>query len=194
MTLPCARRGEGPPPLKAASPPCYTDAGRPGSGDRCRRRTRMGRRMSQESSMETAHDTARFTLERIPTGAIQANCYLLTCTRTRQTLVVDPGAEAPRILAILHDLGTSVVSILHTHGHFDHIAATEAVLAGDALFGRGIGRTDLPGGDEDALYESILTRLYPLPEHLTVYPGHGASTTIAEERRANPFVQADDVS
>src|SRR5258707_3725683 len=90
----------------------------------------MGRRMSQESSMETTHDTARFTLERIPTGAIQANCYLLTCTRTRQTLVVDPGAEAPRILAILHDLGTSVVSILHTHGHFDHIAATEAVLAG----------------------------------------------------------------
>jgi glyoxylase-like metal-dependent hydrolase (beta-lactamase superfamily II) len=231
--------------------------------------------MSQESSMETTHDTARFTLERIPTGAIQANCYLLTCTRTRQTLVVDPGAEAPRILARLHDLGTSVVSILHTHGHFDHIAATEAVLAGlpatvpvaahpsdaflysrearavgeelgytvpdalatpdvalddgaevvvgalrlrvihtpghtpggvcllgddtflltgDTLFRRGIGRTDLPGGDEDALYESILTRLYPLPEHLTVYPGHGASTTIAEERRANPFVQADDVS
>src|SRR5258706_14858615 len=90
----------------------------------------MGRRMSQESGMETAHDTARFTLERIPTGAIQANCYLLTCTRTRQTLVVDPGAEAPRILARLHDLGASVVSILHTHGHFDHIAATEAVLAG----------------------------------------------------------------
>src|SRR5258706_6980631 len=90
----------------------------------------MGRRMSQESSMETTHDKARFTLETIPTGAIQANCYLLTCTRTRQTLVVDPGAEAPRILARLHDLGTSVVSILHTHGHFDHIAATEAVLAG----------------------------------------------------------------
>src|SRR5258706_44452 len=123
-TGPRARQGEGTPPLKAASPPCYTDAGRPGSGDRCRRRTRMGRRMSQESGMETAHGTARFTLERIPTGAIQAHCYLLTCTQTRQTLAVDPGAEAPRILARLHDLGTSVVSILHTHGHFDHIAVT----------------------------------------------------------------------
>jgi glyoxylase-like metal-dependent hydrolase (beta-lactamase superfamily II) len=63
------------------------------------------------------------------------------------------------------------------------------LLSGDTLFRHGIGRTDLPGGDEDAIYESILTRLYPLPAELTVYPGHGATTTIGEERRANPFVR-----
>jgi glyoxylase-like metal-dependent hydrolase (beta-lactamase superfamily II) len=65
------------------------------------------------------------------------------------------------------------------------------LLSGDTLFRRGIGRTDLPGGDEDAIYESILTRLYPLPADLLVFPGHGGATTIGEERRMNPFVRGD---
>lgn len=205
-------------------------------------------------------------------GALQANCYLITDPDARQTLIVDPGAEPEIISERLRALGTQVSAIVHTHGHFDHISATEAllvslpqpvpvaahpedaylyepharavgalmgylmpdtpltpdselrdgeivtvgslrlravhtpghtpggiclvvdgsfVLSGDTLFRRGIGRTDLPGGDEDAIYESILTRLYTLPPELLVYPGHGPSTTIAEERKENPFVQVE---
>ena len=56
---------------------------------------------------------------------------------------------------------------------------------------RSIGRTDLPGGDEEAIYESIARRLYSLPGEQAVYPGHGLATTIGEERRLNPFVQAE---
>src|SRR5215469_6209505 len=69
-------------------------------------------------------------IEILPTGSIEANCYLVTCPQTGETMIVDPGAEAERILARVRERALSVVSILHTHGHFDHIAATEAVLAG----------------------------------------------------------------
>src|SRR5262249_24611185 len=82
----------------------------------------------QERRMES-RGTKPYTLDCIPTGALQANCYLLTCTLTRQTLVVDPGAEAGQILSQLKALGTTGGSVVHTHGHFDHIAATEALLA-----------------------------------------------------------------
>lgn len=221
-------------------------------------------------------------IEGFAIGALAANCYLVVCPQTREAMVVDPGDEAERILARVRERGVTVAGILHTHGHFDHISATEALLAGlgapvpvlahpadqylysrearslgkqfgyplpaqlavpdstitdgtlitvgtlelrviatpghtpgsisllyepedgskavdarrgawllsgDTLFRRGIGRTDLPGGDEDAIYESILTRLYPLTADLVVYPGHGPATTIGEERRANPFVR-----
>ncbi|GGC91655.1 hydroxyacylglutathione hydrolase [Thalassobacillus devorans] len=62
------------------------------------------------------------------------------------------------------------------------------VIAGDALFQRGIGRTDLPGGDMNTLLNSIKNQLFTLPEGLKVYPGHGPATTIGEEKRENPFV------
>ncbi|HEY1387438.1 MAG TPA: MBL fold metallo-hydrolase [Ktedonobacterales bacterium] len=234
-------------------------------------------------------------IEGFAVGELAANCYLVVCPRTQAAMVVDPGDEAERILARIRERGVTVVKILHTHGHFDHISATEALLAGldapvpvlahprdgylytrearswgeqfgyplpdsltspdstitdgmlvevgtlklrviatpghtpgsicllyepgdagnaadatanatpdaeearegawllsgDTLFRRGIGRTDLPGGDEDAIYESILTRLYPLPAELLVLPGHGGTTTIGEERRMNPFVRGD---
>jgi hydroxyacylglutathione hydrolase len=208
-------------------------------------------------------------IERIAVGALEANCYLVLCPVTHEALLVDPGAEPERILAVVSESGAQVRMVLHTHGHFDHIGATEAVLAGlspstplaahpadaylyepenrgmgamfgyplpetsvtpdmtladgqtleigtlrlevlhtpghtpgsiclvvgdsclsgDTLFCRGIGRTDLLGGDEEAIYESIATRLYPLPEKMKVYPGHGAATTIGEERSLNPFVR-----
>lgn len=62
------------------------------------------------------------------------------------------------------------------------------VIAGDALFQRSIGRTDLPGGDHQTLLDSIREQLFTLPDDYTVYAGHGPETTIGEERRLNPFV------
>lgn len=62
------------------------------------------------------------------------------------------------------------------------------VIAGDVLFEGSIGRTDLPGGNYNTLISSIKTRLYPLGNQVMVYPGHGGSTTIGQERLTNPFL------
>ena len=91
-------------------------------------------------------------------------------------------------------LGATDIRVLHTPGHspgsvgFLLEQGSEARLfAGDTLFRDGVGRTDLWGGDEDALLRSIRSRLWTLPDHTVVIPGHGEFTTIGEERRSNPF-------
>lgn len=62
------------------------------------------------------------------------------------------------------------------------------LIAGDVLFAGSIGRTDLPGGNYPQLLSGITEKLLPLPGHTRVYPGHGESTTIADENRHNPFI------
>jgi glyoxylase-like metal-dependent hydrolase (beta-lactamase superfamily II) len=57
------------------------------------------------------------------------------------------------------------------------------------LFNGSVGRTDLPGGSFETLEQSIKTKLYSLPQDVIVYPGHGNSTTIADEMKTNPFVK-----
>jgi hydroxyacylglutathione hydrolase len=61
------------------------------------------------------------------------------------------------------------------------------VFSGDLLFAGSIGRTDLPGGDHAKILRS-LERALALPDETVVLPGHGPSTTIGAERRANPFL------
>ena len=63
------------------------------------------------------------------------------------------------------------------------------LLAGDTLFAGSIGRTDLPGGSLDKILRSIHQKLLILPDETIVYPGHGAVTTIGQERAANPFLE-----
>lgn len=60
-------------------------------------------------------------------GPFQANCYLVTCPETRETVVVDPGAEAGKIQSSIESEGLKVVTIAATHGHVDHIGAADAV-------------------------------------------------------------------
>jgi glyoxylase-like metal-dependent hydrolase (beta-lactamase superfamily II) len=72
------------------------------------------------------------------------------------------------------------------HGDFEQGAV---LLAGDTLFRRGVGRTDLWGGDFGQLEASIQSQLYGLGERTLVIPGHGPATTIGEERTQNPFVR-----
>lgn len=66
--------------------------------------------------------------------------------------------------------------------------ADACVCVGDVLFAGSVGRTDLPGGDEGRLLESIETGLLTLPDETIVIPGHGPRTTIGEERALNPFL------
>ena len=64
----------------------------------------------------------------------------------------------------------------------------EYLFVGDTLFAGSIGRTDLPGGDHATLLASIRTVLFSFGDEARVYPGHGPSTTIGQERRTNPFL------
>lgn len=88
-------------------------------------------------------------------------------------------------------VGSASLKVVHTPGHAPgHVVLVGDgfVIAGDVLFAGSIGRTDLPGGSHAQLLESIRTKLLPLPDATVVYSGHGPSTTIGEERRANPFL------
>lgn len=83
--------------------------------------------------------------------------------------------------------------VLHTPGHspggacFVHDDSKQAIV-GDTLFAGSIGRFDFPTSNPDDLRRSIQEVLMTLPDDFTIYPGHGPSTTIGRERRANPFV------
>ncbi len=100
----------------------------------------------------------------------------------------------------LHELacGALRVQVLHTPGHTPggvclYVAGAGAgppvVFSGDTLFHEEVGRCDLPGGDWDALQQSIRARLYVLPPETIVYPGHGPATTIGHEQQHNPYVR-----
>ncbi len=58
-------------------------------------------------------------------GPIQANCFILGCEKTRQAVVIDPGDDADRILTSLAGDRLTVVHIINTHGHFDHVGANK---------------------------------------------------------------------
>ncbi len=60
---------------------------------------------------------------------------------------------------------------------------------GDVLFQGSVGRTDLPGGDMATLVQSIRSQLYTLPDQTVIYCGHGPETTVANEKKYNPFVR-----
>jgi len=71
-----------------------------------------------------------------------------------------------------------------------HVPDGNIVLAGDTLFRGSIGRTDLWGGDFDAIERSIHERLYTLHESTLVVTGHGPETEIGWEKHTNQFVRA----
>jgi hydroxyacylglutathione hydrolase len=93
--------------------------------------------------------------------------------------------------SIIH-VGQQTLQILFVPGHSPgHIAlyhpSSKSLIGGDVLFLNSIGRTDLPGGDFDTLIASIHKKLFVLPDEVTVYCGHGPTTTIGYEKRTNPF-------
>ena len=78
----------------------------------------------------------------------------------------------------------------HTPGGVCYLSQdSPALFTGDTLFAGTIGRTDLEGGDYDALIASVLEKLIPLDGETEVLPGHGASSTISSERASNPFLE-----
>ena len=195
---------------------------------------------------------------------LQTNCYLVACPSTKETIIVDPGADFELINAQIKEASLIPKVIVNTHAHIDHIGAIEKlksaygikfglnkkeehvlksapqaasmfglkgielpkidfhiaqgdkvkagsltlevletpghtegsvsfycdgfVLTGDTLFRSSIGRTDLPGGSYGKIMDSIKNKLYTLKDSTTVYPGHGETTTIKDERECNPYI------
>lgn len=79
----------------------------------------------------------------------------------------------------------------HTAGGVCYILDdARLILSGDTLFRGGVGRFDLIGGDANALYDSIKTKLFSLEGDYDVYPGHGSFTTLQYERTHNAYMLA----
>ena len=196
-------------------------------------------------------------IETFTVGMLSTNCYVASCTNTKEAMIIDPGldfsSEFQPIFNYIQEAKLKVKSIINTHGHADHIKAdaifqekysvpicihrldahfmeeiikdnhptnvileegnlvqfgTETlkvmhtpghtpgsiclvgeslVFTGDTLFAGGIGRTDFPGGSMIDIGKS-LEKLTSLPDYLLVYPGHGETSMIGEEKRTNPFL------
>ena len=92
--------------------------------------------------------------------------------------------------------GSIELAVMHTPGHTPgscSFVVTDGeqtlVIAGDTIFRGSIGRTDLWGGDHEAILHSIRSRLLPLPDDVRVVTGHGPPTSIGDERAHNPFLR-----
>lgn len=203
------------------------------------------------------------------TKYITTNCYIYADNDTKHGFLIDPGAQAKKLLELIEEKGLTIEAILLTHGHFDHIGAVSeiqeqlkipvymgeqgmlyaenpvwnlsaqteepillkdvtylkdgsvirlkntpsfqvklinlpghtadgvmyyaeadgAAFVGDSIFQGSYGRTDLYGGDEQALLEGIRTRVLTLPDDTLLLSGHSAPTTVADEK-VRPWYQA----
>jgi glyoxylase-like metal-dependent hydrolase (beta-lactamase superfamily II) len=188
--------------------------------------------------------------QQLVTGPLMVNCYILGDEATGEAVVVDPGGDAPDVMAVLERNNLTLSVIANTHCHWDHtggnadlkklaggrilihpaekprdfqpdgfirggeeitfgpnrlevidtpghspggislyLASAKTVLVGDLLFSGSIGRTDLEGGSFELLLRSVREKIFPLGDDVRVLPGHGPSTTVAREKRFNPFLR-----
>ncbi|NLD05469.1 MAG: MBL fold metallo-hydrolase [Synergistaceae bacterium] len=108
-------------------------------------------------------------------------------------LVELPSADKKLNEGDILKVGNMNIRVIHTPGHtlggiclYITEGDEELLISGDTLFARSIGRSDLPGGDEDVLVTS-LKKLTDFPDKLRVLPGHGPETTIGAEKLYNPY-------
>lgn len=118
------------------------------------------------------HQAAAFGLN-LELGAIEISSYLKAGDKVK--------------------IGNGTLDVIEVPGHSKgSIALYDKqggfLITGDALFQGSIGRTDLPGGDYKELITSITDNLLTLPDETVIFPGHGPSSTIGEEKRSNPFL------
>jgi len=119
-------------------------------------------------------------------------------------LLADPGLNLSASFSRAYKVKSEIISledkqvitldcleleVIHLPGHSPGGIAlllkkprTDIIFTGDTLFCQGVGRTDLPGGDQAQLEKSIREKLFILPDTTRVYPGHGPETTIGDER------------
>ena len=108
-------------------------------------------------------------------------------------LTVSPSPDPDKFLneGDVFSVGEQSFSIFHVPGHSPGsicLLSDGHLFVGDVLFAGSVGRTDLPGGDFDALIEGVREKLFRLPADTIVHPGHGPDTTIGREKQTNLFV------
>lgn len=135
-----------------------------------------------DTHLHADHITAALEMKRAVGSKIAAPAF-------DQLACADVGIEEGTPLRV----GSIVLHPLHTPGHTDgHFAylAGERVFTGDALLIEGCGRTDFQNGSADALYHSVHSKLFTLPDETLVYPAHDYKerfvSSIAQEKRRNP--------
>ncbi len=107
-----------------------------------------------------------------------------------KTAPADSVVEEPDVI----DQADIKLEVLHTPGHTQggiclYSKDEGVVFVGDALFAESVGRTDFPGGSMTQLVKAIKEKLLTLPGETVVYPGHGPTTTIGQEKAHNQFLQ-----
>ena len=204
--------------------------------------------------------------KRLVVGALGTNCYIFGSDITREIIIIDPGDDATTIINTIENLNAKPISVLLTHGHFDHSMRIGKVLryykiplmynkkeyesgiythkeanrwlkegdtlkvgdilinvletpghspgglcfyskgvkefngqtidgilfSGDLIFRRSVGRSDLRGGSQNLLFESIKHKIMYNPEltdNFLLCPGHMGLSTLGEERASNFFKQ-----
>lgn len=131
----------------------------------------------------------------------EADCPMLRepAMFTRAFGALAAGAQGAEADIILHDgdtlpLGELTIRVLHLPGHSPgscFFLVGDSIFSGDVLFKGCVGRTDLTGGDTEAMKRSI-RKVNGLTGDYKVYPGHDALTTLREEQRTNPYLLSYD--
>lgn len=107
---------------------------------------------------------------------------------TRCELVPDVNVRDGELL----ELGGMYITVIATPGHTKggvsfFFPVWQILFSGDTLFMESVGRTDFPTGNPKVLIESIIDKIFILPDETTVIPGHGPGTSLAYERKNNPY-------
>ena len=129
------------------------------------------------------HPADRFLVEHMPE---QQAMYGLPVTRVPRITETSPmatgfaSAQPPAVQTVPGHSPGQVMFVWDGHA-----------LVGDCVFAGSVGRTDLPGGDFATLEASIREKIYALPGHTVLHPGHGPDTTVERERRHNPYVNRE---
>jgi hydroxyacylglutathione hydrolase len=113
----------------------------------------------------------------------QARHFLLHAENSPQPDLLLADREELRV-------GSALLRVVHTPGHSPGgitLVAAGSAFCGDLVFYGSVGRTDLPGGSERKLLDSIRRHILTLPDDTVLYPGHGPETTVGLEKKQNPF-------
>jgi hydroxyacylglutathione hydrolase len=125
-----------------------------------------------------------------------SDARMLSDSHLNLSMYFDAGIELSNPDILLKDgdslsLGDNIIKVIATPGHTKgsiSLYSVNRLFSGDTLFFHDIGRTDLPGGSETMILSSIRNNLLILPENTIVLPGHGLSSTIADEKSNNPYI------
>ena len=121
-------------------------------------------------------------LERLELGPFGSNCYILgDVSKTKEAMIIDPGAEAVRILQKISDLGLTVKSIVLTHGHIDHVGALKEVK--DATAAEvAIHTADAPSLIKEASSSTVFGVTFPSPPQADRLLNEGDNLTVGDDQ------------